>query len=541
MMISIVQLGMTVAVIAALTCAHSPNTETLTCHSFTVNHTAVKHIVGGENPPQYGLTSTECAQACCALGIDLCNVWTHSPGSHDSSSPASTCFLKNASATTLAHSMIQLTQDTSGCINHACPPVSPAPPPAPTPPMPPPAPTPVLPPSLVRPRLRVVGTIAQQADARLRDPTTALFDPVTTSWHIWLSHKPLWASREYTTNVTIWHFVLHSADINADELWEPTGPALNATHIPGAFDADAVYTPGAAVECHDGHGGKPVCEWFLWFGAVNNQGPLKNESIGVSMSSSPFGPWSRYEHNPVFTPVDANAGWCAPDGVAARVDEIKPLVLRGSRYLAVKCVCQNFTGLPVFYSPVNQSSWGPPYVPSREMVALRGNLTSPMFVAARTCGGKGIEEPTFFIGPDGFLHFLGHNHGSCASEGSNQYQHFYRTNRNASTDAIVNALDNNTKNVTINSDIAIAHGNANANDDEWHDGGHFAGEMPDFPWHEPNPIPRDGSGVFGDRTSTGVPEFWIDFGQWNQWATNITLCAVEWVNASLPSLGSQPL
>jgi hypothetical protein len=34
------------------------------------------------------------------------------------------------------------------------------------------------------------------------------------------------------------------------------------------------------------------------------------------------------------------------------VDEIKPFVAGGNKYLAVKSVCTNFTALPILYSPV---------------------------------------------------------------------------------------------------------------------------------------------------------------------------------------------
>lgn len=119
--------------------------------------------------------------------------------------------------------------------------------------------------------------------------------------------------------------------------------------------------------------------------------------------------------------MDSTTQWCGATGVA-RVDEIKPLSLRGSQYLAVKCVCTNFTGLPVFYAPVNQSSWGARYAAA----ATVGELQSPILSALRTCAQRGFEEPTFFISPDKFLHFLGHNHGSCSGEPPETYSHFYR-------------------------------------------------------------------------------------------------------------------
>ena len=64
--------------------------------------------------------------------------------------------------------------------------------------------------------------------------------------------------------------------------------------------------------------------------------------------------------------MDGNSDWC--DGNAARVDEIKPGVTKEQlKFLAVKSVCKNGTALPVLYSPVDQSSWGPPYSLGRKM------------------------------------------------------------------------------------------------------------------------------------------------------------------------------
>ena len=51
------------------------------------------------------------------------------------------------------------------------------------------------------------------------------------------------------------------------------------------------------------------------------------------------------------------------------MDEIKPGVTKEQlKFLAVKSVCKNGTALPVLYSPVDQSSWGPPYSLGRKNV-----------------------------------------------------------------------------------------------------------------------------------------------------------------------------
>jgi hypothetical protein len=269
---------------------------------------------------------------------------------------------------------------------------------------------------LLRPRLSLARTIAFSPLARLRDPTTALFDPVTQTWHMWCSYKPLSATHIYATNATIRHFVLRAgpAALDAsgdgvDGTWEDAGNALNASGVPGTFDADAVYTPNAAVECHppsgelsdsggsSSAGAEVVCTWYLWHGGVAGNGPAttNEEKIGLATASSPFGPFVRQGSRPVFTAEDSTMEWCGK-GNAARMDFVVPLILRGVRYLAVKGVCKNFTALPVFYSPINRSSWGPPYRPSRELGYVA--LDSPMVSSLATCEHKGFEKPAFFLG-----------------------------------------------------------------------------------------------------------------------------------------------
>lgn len=512
-----VQTWSVVVVLASMSAATAMPTRASgmpSCVSHNSENTAILHIPGGELASLPNLSAEACAAACCRRSgvAGGCVAWT-AEKQNAVLGPTGMCYLKNATIATIATRIEPLSSFTAGCLPAPCPipPSPPTPPPAPTPPP--------LPPTLVRPRLSLVHTIASLPKTRLRDPTTALFDPVSRTWHLWASHKPDWASRVYTTNVTIRHFVLRSAVLNTTGLWEDAGTALNASGVPGRFDANAVYTPGAAVECAtNGTGTARNCTWYLWFGGVPDQGPSKHESIGVAMAASPWGPFVKYDGNPVFATGDANSRWCGPVG-AARVDEIKPLALLSIRYLAVKCVCSNFTALPVFYSPVNQNSWGPPYKPSSQL-GYTGELQSPMVSSLATCAHQGFEEPTFFVGPDGFLHFLGHNHGQCAgaaggrnhgrsrvlAASQEEYQHLFRP---------------------IGEGKATPMGPTPV----WRDGGLFTAE-PGHPWFEPNPVPRDGSGVFGDRPETGVPEFWVDFGQWNAWLSNISLMRVTWVNAS---------
>ena len=374
--------------------------------------------------------------------------------------------------------------------------------------------------SLLRPRLTLERIIAFSPQARLRDPTTALFDPVSKSWHMWCSYKPLSATHIYATNASIRHFVLRATKLNArgagvDGTWEDAGDALRASGVPGTFDSDAVFTPNVAVECktasdsQDGDGSAmPACTWYLWHGGVSGNGPAKSneERIGIASASSPFGPFVRHGSDPVFTAEDSTLQWCGKGG-AARVDFVVPLILQGVRYLAVKGVCKNFTALPVFYSPVNQSSWLPPYKPSRELGYT--DLESPMVSSLRTCAREGFEKPAFLLGPDHNLHFLGHNHGSCEAEGRNTYHHLYRP------------LSSGRRGVDVVDD-----------DKHWRFGGNFTNEWPAHPFYEPVPVPLDGSGVMGDRPGTGVPRYMLDFGQAvpKLWHSNISLSRIDWIS-----------
>jgi hypothetical protein len=355
--------------------------------------------------------------------------------------------------------------------------------------------------AVLRPQLTRVRTIAFSPLARLRDPTTALFDPVSKSWHLWCSYKPLNATHIYATNASIRHYVLRSTELTAsgpgtDGTWEDHGNALMRSDEPGSFDSNAVYTPNAAVECRG-----MSCTWFLWHGGVSGDGPAKRneEKIGLATAASPFGPFVRHGKDPVFTAEDSTVSWCGK-GKAARVDFVVPLVLRGSRYLAVKAVCKNFTALPVMYTPADPSSWAPPYKPSTLEQLAYAALASPLVNSlTTTCGRAGFEKPAFAVGPDHNLHALGHDHGSCQQEGAHKYHHLYRS-RNGSA---------------------------------WRYGGHFGAELPAHPWYEPVPVPRDGSGVMGDRPATGVPVYWVDFGNTaaNPWHSNISLLKAIWVPA----------
>lgn len=242
-----------------------------------------------------------------------------------------------------------------------------------------------------------------------------------------------------------------------------------------------MFTPGVVRECTT----PTDCKWFLFFGGVPLHDTSHTEAIGVAIATSPWGPFERWGGNPVFTRTDPGTLWCA-DNSAARVDEIKASVVGGVKYFAVKCTCANFTALPILYSPVNQSSWGPPYEPAQSPAV------SPMFRATETCGQHGFEEPTLYTAADSFLHFLGHNHGACTTEADERrsgsvYAHFI-----SRTGAI----------------------------DSWD-------RAPVFTLNgmEPVPVPAAGDGVFGLE----ILPTWIDFVGWELVASTVEMV---WSNAT---------
>lgn len=233
-----------------------------------------------------------------------------------------------------------------------------------------------------------------------------------------------------------------------------------------------MFTPGIVRECVSGS-----CTWYLFYGGVPSQSSAHAENVGVAIAASPWGPFKRWSGNPVFRRTDPGTTWCA-GGEAARVDEIKASIVGGLKYFAVKSTCTNFTALPILYSPVNQSSWGPPYH------AATAPAVSPMFPSTETCSFKGFEEPTLYTAADNFLHFLGHNHGSCgqvATVGGSIYSHFISRNK------------------SINSWEKAAVFNLNG--------------------MEPVPVPSAGDGVFGAE----IDDQWIDFPGYELVVSNVTM------------------
>eukprot|EP00750_Incisomonas_marina_P013913 INCI17566.8.p1 GENE.INCI17566.8~~INCI17566.8.p1 ORF type:complete len:367 (-),score=40.49 INCI17566.8:821-1921(-) len=272
-----------------------------------------------------------------------------------------------------------------------------------------------------------VGVFAFLPGFTLRDPTTAVFDPVTATWHVFCTHIHGRAQPGYPG--VVWHWSLNSSTLlDPNTSWTSEGVALNASHVNGTFDAAGVFTPAIVRECTTNVASKlngssandQSCKWYLWYGGVPNEDSAHTENVGLALADSPWGPFVRYEHNPVFSYTDANTAWCndgSPTTAPARVDEIKPSVVNGSKVILVKSVCTNATALPVPYFPASNDSWAPPY--------MIPNPAGPIFGAKDTCQEKGFEEPTIYLGPDGFLHFQGHDHGNCGVHA--RYAHYINT------------------------------------------------------------------------------------------------------------------
>lgn len=455
----------------------------------SITNAAILSLPDGNLPVRCVPNASSCAAVCCSES--KCTGWTYTDEPrNECAGRAGACFPKAAPMATLQAKTVYKAAYTSGST------LGPLQPPKPGPPPSPPSAGcacnavgngPLLPASYSRPRLTVVSKLAALPDAHLRDPTTAVFDPVGRRWHVFCTHIPTshHSSSGYTG--TVWHFESPTENLSTPLPWKDVGQAVNVTSAEGLFDNGGVFTPAVTVECTPAVGGADAanCTWFLWFGGVPAGDSGHHENIGLATASSPYGPWKRYSEEPVLSRAMVRE-WCSDDTAEmVRVDEIKATIVQGRRFLAIKAVCTNFTALPAIFLPAAEDSWAPPYSPAP--AAFSAN---PMISASETCQCEGFEEPTFYRGPDGHLHFLGHDHGGGS------YAHF------------------------ISADGSLT---------AWQDAGHFGPEK-GHPWTEPNPIPQDGSGVFGDRPQTGVPAYWIDFvSATKETPMYINLCSVSWV------------
>jgi hypothetical protein len=97
----------------------------------------------------------------------------------------------------------------------------------------------------------------------------------------------------------VWHWVLNSTEVlDLTTPWVNAGPVIKPTGLDGDWDASGTFTPGIIVECDDD---AQHCKWILFYGGVGNTSSAHAESVGVATATSPWGPFARYEKNPVFT------------------------------------------------------------------------------------------------------------------------------------------------------------------------------------------------------------------------------------------------
>eukprot|EP01043_Picozoa_sp_COSAG02_P054527 COSAG02_NODE_6187_length_3744_cov_2.283402_1_plen_492_part_10 len=438
------------------------------CDSRQVQGFAIKTIPDGNVGTKDVGSSDECQLACCAAAAaaetaaERCTGWSFTPSTREGCPSHGCCFLKAAPPATINKFIEPLSNYTTGCIGFNCsPPSGPSPSPLPHHELPFPYATPFFSPKQT--------IFANNTDDALRDPTTAIWSAEKGgTWHVYCSSMvrdgPHCCGgypgriRHFSTPGT-----LSGGPAASDALWQDEGLVLLPQYNTTEWDSSGIFTPGIVKDC-----GSKGCKFYLFFGGVANQSNSHTESVGLAIADSAFGPFVRYSQNPVFSPWDPNTAWCHASSTPARVDEIKPTQVEGGgKFFAIKSVCANATALPVLYSPVDQSSWGPPYQLTPDSIAR-----SPLFTADETCDRKGFEEPTLFTSPaDGLLHFVGHDHGRCGNEC--KYAHFISTNH------------------------SLAY---------WQEAACFGTQQGSF--EEPNPIPTDGTGIFGGKIR---PE-WVDFG-----------------------------
>ena len=236
--------------------------------------------------------------------------------------------------------------------------------------------------TILAPLLVDDGIIVNDTSACLRDPSQVVRAP-DGSWHFWATHNPACTDHQEFPVASVHHY--HATTLTAARRWNTSGAAVSPSGVHGgAWDAYSVFTPGAVYDPTN-------AKWYLWYGAVANGTRPTQESIGLVTSDSPFGPWARSKHNPVFH--GSATPWCGGAGEAARVDEADAYVVRNRKLVVVKGVCANFTALPTAWVSRTAGTFDPPYTP------LAG--AAPMALAGDTAKRKGFEQARIFPGPDG--------------------------------------------------------------------------------------------------------------------------------------------
>lgn len=142
------------------------------------------------------------------------------------------------------------------------------------------------------------------------------------SWHFWATHNPACTDHQEFPAAAVHRY--HATTLSAARRWNTSGAAVSLSGVHGgACDAYSVFAP-----------------------------------------QSPFGPWVRSKHNPVFH--GSATPWCGGAGKAARVDEADAYVVRNRKLVVVKGVCANFTALPTAWVSRTAGTFDPAYTPLEE-------------------------------------------------------------------------------------------------------------------------------------------------------------------------------
>ena len=109
-------------------------------------------------------------------------------------------------------------------------------------------------PAFVTPRFNASRSLASLPGIDVRDPTTALWDPASRTWHLYATHQP--SGAEGYAAGTISHFSLNASRFDDPTArWRHEGEVVAGSGTAGAFDAHAVFTPGAVRDCAADGGG----------------------------------------------------------------------------------------------------------------------------------------------------------------------------------------------------------------------------------------------------------------------------------------------
>jgi hypothetical protein len=243
------------------------------------------------------------------------------------------------------------------------------------------------------PVLTRVATIAADARAHLRDPSSAVRDAATGLWHFMVDYIPLSQGTD-----SGWHALLHHFEApDVAGPWVDRGLALNWSAAPDAPDSWGTFSPSLLWDTG-------ARQWFLFYSGTSLHSYNATQSCAqlVASAPSPDGPWTR------------RGVVCAPDGAppawnqswhARRCDSGRAMTVSGRRGYWTKGVSGEALAQEGAFFPADASSFAPPYAPW---------AGSPIFSALPDTAG--YENCEFFAGPAGepggpWLHVLCQNHG----------------------------------------------------------------------------------------------------------------------------------